>query len=80
MILLMGFSIRVDCNFTSKAKKCTELIDSATSSKSVSICQDYVFFVSVKVAGLQVGFQDGVDLQPIILFLLLPPDEFISLL
>ena len=47
MILLMGFSIRVECNFTSKAKKCTQLIDSyfctATSSKSVNIRQDYVF-------------------------------------
>ena len=43
----MGFSIRVDCNFTSKAKKCTQLIDSQfctiTSSKSVSIRQDSVF-------------------------------------
>ena len=43
----MGFSIRVECNFTSKAKKCTQLIDSyfctATSSKSVNIRQDYVF-------------------------------------
>ena len=47
MLLLMGFSIRVECNFTSKAKKCTQLIDSyfctATSSKSVNIRQDYVF-------------------------------------
>ena len=47
IILLMGFSIRVECNFTSKAKECTQIIDSyfctATSSKSVNICQDYVF-------------------------------------